>query len=108
MVTARAVTASASSNIRPEMDLRDSCVEQTRSLASGRTGLCYAVTREGEVVAGECIKVIDRDPSDVPVSELTRLYVVRRYGKEGIASLRRALLVDALPESWKVCFHNRL
>ena len=62
----------------------------------------------GEVAAGDCIKVIDRDPSAVPVSEITRLYVVTRYGKEEIASLRRALLVDALPESWKVYFHNRL
>lgn len=79
-----------------------------RFLASGRTGFYYAVTREGEVAAGDCIKVIDRDPSAVPVSEITRLYVVKRYGKEEIASLRRALLVDALPESWKVYFHNRL
>ena len=52
--------------------------------------------------------MIDRDPGAVPVSEITRLYVVKRYGKEEIASLRRALLVDALPESWKVYFHNRL
>lgn len=78
-----------------------------RFLASGRTGFYYAVTREGEVAAGDCIKVIDRDPSAVPVSEITRLHVVKRYGKEEIASLRRALLVDALPESWKVYFHNR-
>ena len=40
-----------------------------RFLASGRMGFYLAVTREGEVGAGDEIKVIARDPNTVPVTE---------------------------------------
>lgn len=79
-----------------------------RFLASWRTGFYYAVTREGEIAAGDRFDVIDRDPNAVPVSEITRLYVAKSYGEEEITSLRRALLVGALPENWKAYFQNRL
>lgn len=51
-----------------------------RFLASRRTGFYFAVTREGEVGAGDEIKAIDRDPNAVPVSEITRLYIAQTYG----------------------------
>jgi MOSC domain-containing protein YiiM len=79
-----------------------------RFLASGRTGFYLAVTREGEVGAGDEIKVIARDPNAVPVSEITRLYIAKRYGADDVASLQRALRVAALPESWKGYFRERL
>jgi MOSC domain-containing protein YiiM len=79
-----------------------------RFLASGRTGFYLAVTREGEVGAGDEIKVIARDANAVPVSEITRLYVAKRYGDEDVASVRHALRVAALPESWKEYFRERL
>jgi MOSC domain-containing protein YiiM len=79
-----------------------------RFLASGRSGFYLAVTREGEVGADDRISVITRDLNAVPVSEITRLYVAKRYGKEEVTSVRRALLVDALPESWKGYFRERL
>jgi MOSC domain-containing protein YiiM len=79
-----------------------------RFLASGRTGFYLAVTREGEVSAGDRISAITRDPNAVPVSEITRLYVAKRYGEEEAMSVRRALLVDALPDSWKAYFRGRL
>jgi MOSC domain-containing protein YiiM len=79
-----------------------------RFLASGRTGFYVAVVREGEVGAGDEIKVIAREPSAVPVSEITRLYVVKRYGEAEISAVRRALGVKELPESWKVYFRERL
>ena len=77
-------------------------------LASGRTGFYLAVAREGEVHAGDRINAITRDPNAVPVSEITRLYVAKRYGEEEAASVRRALLLDSLPESWKSYFRQRL
>src|ERR1051326_7259428 len=46
-----------------------------RFLASGRTGFYLAVTREGEVGAGDEMKAISRDSNAVPVPELTRLHV---------------------------------
>ncbi len=79
-----------------------------RFLASGRTGFYFAVTREGEVGAGDEIEVIGRDPNSVPVSEITRLYIAKRYGDDDVKSLRRALRVAALPESWKGYFRERL
>ena len=79
-----------------------------RFLASGRSGFYLAVTREGEVGAGDEIKPISRDPNAVPVSEITRLYIAKRFSHEDVASLRRALLVSALPASWKDYFRDRL
>jgi MOSC domain-containing protein YiiM len=79
-----------------------------RFLASGRTGFYFAVTREGEVGAGDEIKVISRDDNAVPISEITRLYIAKRYDEDDLTSLRRALRVAALPESWKGYFRERL
>jgi MOSC domain-containing protein YiiM len=79
-----------------------------RFLASGRTGFYFAVTREGEVGAGDEIKVISRDENAVAVSEITRLYIAKRYDEKDVTSLRRALRVAALPESWKEYLRERL
>jgi MOSC domain-containing protein YiiM len=79
-----------------------------RFLASGRTGFYLAILLEGDVGAGDEIKAIARDPNAVPVSEITRLYVAKRYGDDDVASVRRALRVAALPESWKGYFRERL
>ena len=79
-----------------------------RFLASGRTGFYLAVTREGEVGAGDEIKVISREANAVPVSAITRLYIAKRYGEDDVALVRRALRVAALPDSWKEYFRERL
>jgi MOSC domain-containing protein YiiM len=79
-----------------------------RFLASGRTGFYVAVTREGEVGAGDELAVITRDSNAVPVSEITRLYGAKRWGGEELVSLRRALQVGALPEDWKEYFRKRM
>lgn len=79
-----------------------------RFLASGRTGFYFRVAREGEVGAGDEIKVIAREPSAVPVSEITRLYVLKRFGADDVSSLQRALRVTTLPDSWKEYFQERL
>jgi MOSC domain-containing protein YiiM len=79
-----------------------------RFFASRRTGFYLAVAQEGEVGNGDEIKPIARDPNGVPVSEITRLYAEKRYGDSEVASVRRALQVAALPESWKEYFRGRL
>jgi len=79
-----------------------------RFLASRRTGFYFAVTREGEVGAGDEIKPIARDPNAVPVSEITRLYIAKTYGDAEVVSIRRALQVAALPEIWKGHLRERL
>jgi MOSC domain-containing protein YiiM len=79
-----------------------------RFLASGRTGFYVAVVREGEVGKGDEMKVIAREANGVAVSEITHLYVVKRYGEAEISAVRRALRVEELPESWKRYFRERL
>ncbi|HXA00301.1 MAG TPA: MOSC domain-containing protein [Candidatus Dormibacteraeota bacterium] len=79
-----------------------------RFLASGRTGFYLAVVREGEVGAGDEMNLLSRDPNAVPVSEITRLYVTKRYDKMDLTSIERALNVAALPEGWKQYFRQRM
>jgi MOSC domain-containing protein YiiM len=79
-----------------------------RFLASGRSGFYVAVRREGEVGAGDELKLISRDENAVPVSAITHLYIAKRYEDDDVALLRRALRVAALPDSWKEYFRVRL
>ncbi len=79
-----------------------------RFLASARTGFYLAVTLEGEVGAGDEMKLLARDPNAVPVSEITRLYIAKRFSSADVALLQKALRVEALPESWKQYFRQRL
>jgi MOSC domain-containing protein YiiM len=79
-----------------------------RFLASGRTGFYVAVIGEGDVGAGDEITSVAEDPHAVPVSEITRLYVAKRYSDDDVGCVQRALRVAALPESWKEYFGQRL
>ncbi len=79
-----------------------------RFFLSGRTGFYLAVAKEGEVGAGDDMRVISRDEDGVPVSEITRLYAAKRYSDADVAEVKRALQVAALPESWKEYFRQRL
>ncbi len=79
-----------------------------RFLASGRTGFYVAVTREGEVGAGDQIELLGRDANEVSVSEITRLYVAKSYTEEDKGAVRRALQVASLPDSWKDWLRERL
>jgi len=78
-----------------------------RFLLSARTGFYVAVTKEGHVAAGDEIKPLSQDPNAVPVSEILRLYIAKRFTARDVASLRRALKVAALPDSWKDYFRER-
>ena len=79
-----------------------------RFFASGRSGFYLAVTREGEVGAGDEIKLTYRDPNGVPVSVINRLYAERQFNEADVVWVRRALRVAALPEGWKQDFRERL
>lgn len=79
-----------------------------RFFASRRTGFYLAVTREGEVGAGDEMQLIHSDPNCVPVSEITRLYAEKKYSGANVDAVQRAMRVEALPESWKGYFRERL
>ena len=76
-----------------------------RFLASRRTGFYFAVMREGLVGAGDTVELIRREQEEISVADITRLYA---FDKDDVKSLRRAIQVEALPESWKGYFQHRL
>ncbi len=76
-----------------------------RFLDSGLTGFYFAVLKEGEVKAGDSIELVERDSSGVTVADITRLYA---FEKNNLDLLRRAIKVEALPESWRGYFEHRL
>ncbi len=76
-----------------------------RFLASRRTGFYLQVLKEGEVSAGDGIELVSRDEHNVTVMDIVRLYA---FDKDDVESLRRAILVPALPESWRGYFQHQL
>lgn len=79
-----------------------------RFLASAKTGFYFAVLHEGEVGSGDAMNPLGRDENAVPVSEITRLYVSKRFAPDDLESLQRVLRVNALPDSWKDYFRERM
>jgi MOSC domain-containing protein YiiM len=79
-----------------------------RFLASSRTGFYVAVTREGDVGAGDEMKVLSRDPNGVSISEIVRLYTMKRFGGAEMTLVERASRVATFPESWKEYLAERV
>lgn len=76
-----------------------------RFLVSERSGFYLAVLREGEVGIGDEFQLVKRNEPSVTVNEVVRLYSRDRTNKD---LLRRAISVEALPESWRSYFEERL
>lgn len=76
-----------------------------RFLASGRTGFYFAVAQEGTVAAGDEIELLERNNDALKISDITRLYVEEKHN---VDLLRRAVSLDALPQSWRDYFQREL
>ncbi len=76
-----------------------------RFLASGLTGIYFKVLQEGEVGAGDEIKLINRDQNNVTVRDIVRLYTVDR---EDVQTMERAVKVKDLPNGWRFHFIEQL
>ncbi len=76
-----------------------------RFLASRRSGFYFAVKLEGQVGAGDSIELVGREQQDITIADITRLYA---FEKNDLKGLRRAIEVEALPESWKGYFRHQL
>jgi MOSC domain-containing protein YiiM len=76
-----------------------------RFLQSGLTGFYFAVLEEGEVAAGDPIRLLQRDEHQVKVADITRLY---RQDKHNLDLLRQVVALEALPEAWRDYFLQRL
>jgi MOSC domain-containing protein YiiM len=76
-----------------------------RFLASGRYGWYFAVVEEGEVGAGDTIERVHRDPRDITVADIARLYLHERHN---IALMQRAIEHEGLPDGWRAYFQEQL
>jgi len=74
-----------------------------RFLASRRTGFYLAVLKEGQVEAGDRVERLSRDPHGVTVADITHLYATKL---RDVGLLRRAISVEALPDSWRTYFRD--
>lgn len=76
-----------------------------RFLKSRRTGFYFAVAKEGMVAAGDEIKLLSRDPSNITITDIVRLFA---FEKNDFDTMRRAMKVGALPESWREYFQKQI
>jgi MOSC domain-containing protein YiiM len=76
-----------------------------RFLQSRRTGSYFAVLKEGLVKAGDEIELLKRDPNNITIADITRLYA---FEKDDRDMLRRSAKLEGLSESWREYFQKQL
>jgi MOSC domain-containing protein YiiM len=69
------------------------------------SGFYLSVLKEGEVGAGDEFQLLEKNNSGVRVVDITRLF---SSDKENVDLMRRAIATEALPESWRKYFLERL
>jgi len=74
-------------------------------LSSLRSGFYFSVLKEGAVAAGDEIELLKRDPNNITVTDITKLYSTEKTNNE---LKRRAIKVEALPASWRNYFLKQL
>lgn len=76
-----------------------------RFLASRRTGFYFSVLKEGEVRTGDAFELLQRDPDEIRVADITRLYA---FDRDDLDTMRRVIQNDALPKGWREYFQHKL
>ncbi|MEO8042540.1 MAG: MOSC domain-containing protein [Acidobacteriota bacterium] len=76
-----------------------------RFLQSRRSGFYLAVTKIGDLAAGDRIEILSRDENKVTVTDVVRVWV---EDKTDIDTMERALKIDVFPETWKEPFRYRI
>lgn len=74
-------------------------------LHSGRSGFYFAVVQEGEVKAGDSVELLNREANSLSVFAINKLYGSEKNDRE---MLLRASRLEALPDSWRGYFLERL
>jgi MOSC domain-containing protein YiiM len=74
-------------------------------LASGRPGIYFKVSQEGQVGSGDEIELVSRDKNNVTVQDIVRLYV---DDKQDTVTMQRATRVKALAKGWKDHFRQQI
>jgi MOSC domain-containing protein YiiM len=76
-----------------------------RFLQSRRTGFYFAVVKEGEVKAGDAFEPVSGDHSGISIADITRVYA---FEKDDLGTLRRAVKLAAMSESWREYFQRQI
>lgn len=76
-----------------------------RFLTSERSGFYLSVLKEGEIGTGDDFELIEKNRSGVRVVDVTRLYSSEKRNRE---LLRRAIVTEGLPKSWRDYFKERI
>ncbi len=76
-----------------------------RFLKSRRTGFYFAVVKEGRVAAGDEMELISRDPNNVTIADMVRVYA---FEKDDLETMRLAVKMEALTESWREYFQVQI
>jgi len=76
-----------------------------RFLKSRRTGFYCAVLREGELAANDTVQYLSRGDGGLTIADITRLYA---FDKQDLNGMKRAADLEALPESWRGYFRERV
>jgi MOSC domain-containing protein YiiM len=76
-----------------------------RFLTGGRYGWYLAVVAEGEIGAGDTIERVHRDPHNLTVADIARLFLHERHNR---TMMQRAVEHEGLPVGWRASFQERL
>ena len=75
---------------------------------SRRPGIYYKVLEEGELGAGDNIKLLYRDKNNVTINDIVSLYINDRNDGENISKMKRATKLEFLPEPWRIYFGQKI
>jgi len=76
-----------------------------RFLQSRRSGFYLAVTKTGDLAADDDVELLARDENKVSVTDIVRVWV---EDKGDVDTMKRALNIGSLPETWKGPFRDRI
>ncbi len=76
-----------------------------RFLQSCRVGFYLRVLEEGEVGAGDIIELVRKDPEEMSVRAVCRLYY---FDRKNLEDCKRAIRIQALSPGWREGFEERL
>ncbi len=74
-------------------------------LRSCRVGFYFRVLQEGEVGAGDGLKLVENDPERMTVRDICHLYY---FDPNNLEDCKRAIRIDALSPGWREGFQERL
>ncbi len=76
-------------------------------LASRRIGFYLAVTREGDVAAGDEMIPVVQNAGKISIADFLRLFLSKSFSENDRASLQELYALPSVPNDWKRYFRER-